>query len=1272
MSISPSHLEAARQVPGVLAATLTRLIHRARAVIVLRGVAATLVVAIGAVLIVMGIDAGVTLFSAAARWALSLLVYAATGAAGVAFLIHPLARSFTLEGAARLLESRHPELQERISSTVELLTSRDGPEVRGSDALIAALAEEAVHDAQRIPVQAEVPLRVARPALIGVLAVGAILLGLLSVRPRQTVFLLARATAPFLNLPNLSAEGLEVEPGDVLVPDGASLQITLRARHGTVPWARLRVARAEARETEVAMMPLPGEVGGRAYVVRLPQLTRSFRYRIQAGDALTRYYTVRVAPPPQIQRRTLAVRPPAYTGLPEWRETNGPGVVRAVAGSKVTVDALLNKRVSLAELHILTNGITNTVSGELRASSEGPVYTFSFPLPPGLEGAWSLRFRDELGLSNVPTLHAIHSLPDRPPTVAIANLPQREIRLRRGEALPVRYVAADDLGLSAVSLTLQLGASTQTIHRPLLAPAQGGMRPSTSAEGETLLDLASPLFASAPRVTFRVRAADTLPAGAGGPQVTETEPYVVVFDAQAEPWAQQIAERQQRRIQETLAAVDKLLAQAEQQADALRPALSEPSLKAAGQRLAEAVQTSLAAAEQDLRELSRNLASGFYPALASNLSTVAQAHVQPAQIEAGRVPLLSEPEARLAANSNVLAHVREARAELAREREQLAPAAEALRRAVELDALARREEALARMRTETAPESSASPASPPSGSEPLPPEAWAQAQNRVADDLRAMAQRPADAPQPLAAGLSQRAAEAAQEASRLAQAQTALAQAIDPALKSQAQAASAWQDLAQRQSALAEETRPLNPTAAEAMRQAASALEASRPQDALPNQANAARGLQAQAAAQRAAEPGGDRPDGARQAAEALEQLAARQEALRQETQAWIARQEDTTAQLHAQLGAALAAEQQRLAEEAARLAEAMGRSVPAERPQAQASARHAAQAAETAAQQQWGAAATRAQQAAQSLNGLQQSLDRRARAPWPEGSGPTPEQAEAARWAEPAASLAQRQQQLAQQMAALAEGRPHAAAAAQQAAIEQAAGNLAEASRHLREDAAALPGATPVSQLASATQQLMEAGRRAAEAREALARGQQSSAPGTPVAAAPLDQAQRSAAGSLEAAAQSLAQAAEALRNLAASSESGGPEDTLPAVAAAYEAAREAARSGQASDAVEAAARTQEAARRAAEHARAMGVNPRPSEPAWALGGGGVRPEGSEEGVPFWMERLGLKLRDWLRLHGELGPNVQGAGDKPGPEEYRVLIERYFREISKLEGNRR
>lgn len=41
------------------------------------------------------------------------------------------------------------------------------------------------------------------------------------------------------------------------------------------------------------------------------------------------------------------------------------------------------------------------------------------------------------------------------------------------------------------------------------------------------------------------------------------------------------------------------------------------------------------------------------------------------------------------------------------------------------------------------------------------------------------------------------------------------------------------------------------------------------------------------------------------------------------------------------------------------------------------------------------------------------------------------------------------------------------------------------------------------------------------------------------------------------------------------------------------------------------------------------------------------------------------MKLQDWLRLHGEMKDDVLQASGSEGPEEYRSIIKRYFKEVS-------
>jgi len=203
-------LAGATSVPEPIVAKLRDLIARSRRVLALRGVCATVAVAIGSLLVVMAIDAGVTIFQDWPRWALSAGALVATLLAAYIFLMRPLVRSFTMTGIARMIESRHPEMHERLSSVLELLTSKDRPELRGSDVLIAALASEASLHADALQVRREVTMRSARPFVFALAGGVVAMLILFLAWPGTTGQLLARALAPGANLPNIHAQDLQV------------------------------------------------------------------------------------------------------------------------------------------------------------------------------------------------------------------------------------------------------------------------------------------------------------------------------------------------------------------------------------------------------------------------------------------------------------------------------------------------------------------------------------------------------------------------------------------------------------------------------------------------------------------------------------------------------------------------------------------------------------------------------------------------------------------------------------------------------------------------------------------------------------------------------------------------------------------------------------------------------------------------------------------------------------------------------------------------------
>ena len=289
-------------LPAQIVSALSGIIRRTRRLVLLRGLCASCAAGIGAFLLIMLLDASVTLLAPWPRWLMTILAYSAWVGATFWYLIHPLTRSFTLAGVAHLIETHHPERQERISSAVQLLSSRDLPSIRGSETLIAALTEEAVREAVTLQPHQEISFRSAIPFAAAAAIVLTVLATLYLVLPRQTAFLLARATAPFLNLPNVQAIDLVVEPGSTLVAAGSSLRISMRTENRAVTLAQLRQVDRQGHETITAMHGLPVLTNQttRRFAVTLPNVLNDFQYRVHAGDALSQYFTIRVSIPPVI------------------------------------------------------------------------------------------------------------------------------------------------------------------------------------------------------------------------------------------------------------------------------------------------------------------------------------------------------------------------------------------------------------------------------------------------------------------------------------------------------------------------------------------------------------------------------------------------------------------------------------------------------------------------------------------------------------------------------------------------------------------------------------------------------------------------------------------------------------------------------------------------------------------------------------------------------------------------------------------------------------
>ena len=1255
MTRIPSDVTAA-SLPQPIARALRRLIRRIREVILVRGISAVIATAAASLLLIMAIDASTVLFSGLTRWLLTLSAFGLTIASAVGYLLLPLARTITLTGTARAIDERHPELQERISSAVELLTSRDVPEIRGSQVLIDALAAEASRDAAHVRPRAEVPLKSARPFLLAAIGALVVFAALLALYPSVRRLAL-RAAAPWINLPNISDDMLRVSPGSVRILEGQRLQVEVAVANPAVRKAQFRRLMPDGSEVAEAMTALPpGENDEPRFALQCPGASQSFRYRIHAGDALSRYFDVTVVPPPIVKRLEVRYDYPAYTQAPPLVEPDSPGEIKAVAGTVVTVSAVTNKPVQSAELQITGQAVKESPV-QIAAGPDGPaVCKFQVKLTPRLRGRWALALKDEDGFGNTTGDRLIEAVPDTPPVVKILAPENKKLRLRATDRLPIAYTMTDDFGLSAADFAIETDSRKRQNVAVTLTPPKGEVL--RAAAGEASLNLASLPLAGVRQFTFRLRAADNLPNDLRGPQQGYSETVTVDLDLSAASYAEQALAAEEEAIRKALEKILKELKKSKEDSVPLKELL--PKIQAITEDAAKRIDRMrghLGAAKGTVAELLPRVQEGTFAGLAPKVGSLAT-EVDGANDKSGQVKLVEATHERgtLAAQTDV--HIDRAIEIVLELLKQLSDMADIARLAQSLQDLAERQEDLAAAKAEAELGADQPPASPADAtlrsSEPTPPMLLCEAALRCEAREQPLRLRRPDASSLRSTSWQKNESQVSKEVGNLVKEMAAARQAQLAQDQGRAKdLAAKARKLQAEQTALAQDTGKLgqiqqvdNALKNLAAEQAALAREASREKVAADQ---------------------------------------AKQEDIRRQTEALLAQRNQAAAEIRQSQMSRLEQEQMQVAEEAAQLAQAVA---PAGQEPAQLGRQAAgdAQEAANALPSNIGEAAQHATQAGQELGALAQDLNKQvaqqAAAQGQEQAGQEAGGKQAgqeagakqggqeaagqqAELAQQASALAKHQQELAREMQALARGEPQQALLAEQQAIQAQTQDLAQ-------EAAALAERTQqmAPQLAGAAQQATGALDQAQQAEGQAGQALQSSAP-------------QSATGPQQAAASALGQAASALSSLGqalAQAASGAPAAESPMgtpMANAFSAASQAAQSQTTASAASASQAMSAAASQAMSMAQGMGVHP-------GMGMMGMQPglmpsqtANSKKGIgavgvnltAAKLESLGIKLSDWARLPGELRNQILQAAEEAGPEEYRTLIKRYFQQIAKRGG---
>ncbi|MDA7888020.1 hypothetical protein N9A86_01380 [Akkermansiaceae bacterium] len=1184
--------------------------------------------------------------------------------------MRPLARKIPLVRLARWLEERHPEVQERISTALELSDHPEGI----SPSLLKELSKDAAKDVGSINPTDEVRSERVKKSLWPAAVMALALVSLLAIWPREMGRLLARVVSPFSDLGNIGAFRFTINPGNLEVLEGDEVIIEM-TYEGKLDGDLDFVVKKDGETLTESLSPVSSEGDTHQFRYHLPSAENGFFYSARVGRSESDRFEVRVWPIPILQDGVVRYQYPAYTGWPD-RSEKLQGGIKALPGTKITVTGTFDSPIKSGQILFKSSELGSV---EVENSANGSSITWHQTMAPETFGNASLKVTHKLGRELEGGNFAIESLIDEAPAVRLLSPIQREVKMRPDDQIILKYEVIEKIGLGKAEIQIEAGGKNLEPLQELLPEKKPDLRPNLWS-GEAMIYLGSLL----PRIDnpgeFKIRLAisDNRPADLEGPGVGYSEWITIKINKNAASLVRQELHEQDSDLKKTLEKAIQDIYKAEAKMHQAKSQLRKEEVPQPALDALNEARDQLADTEKDLAELSERMKESVQAHRRDELEEAIDKIAQSRQ-EVERTPLQDTDESRKEEIESAIRHAKEAANELKELRNEVDKDHPKIEDLAKLEELAQKQDQLAHEANDAAENAE-------NADTPLDRE-WQKKQEQIEDQIRDQVRQ---SPEAKAAALEKQAEKArdlAEQAAELKEAQENLAEMASREKSTAEKIAEALskaqekinQDIKEElavaqgneeaqgneasqgnEEAKGNEEAQGNETAqgdedpqgkdearaenlSEALAKGEEALKEANSeefQEAAEAAQNAAKELAQGAEESRAQQGIQERQE---KVAEAFEALAEGNTG-----EAMEALEEMQQDALSDALADALAQEQEAIVEDIKEeLGEARANSEPRanDLPEAMAQAEAAL---ESAQANDPGEAAEAAQQAA----------------------------AELAKGAEESASqseVQERQEQVAEALEALAEGNTAEALAALE---EMQAERAAELSDEVNDFAQA-----DSDQMANARGQTEQASIHANQAAKANEAGKSQQAS---------DQNQQAserfaqAESALNQAAENFAeQAAQAAQQELSDRKAPTPGQPL---AEAFQQSAEAAQASSAQEASKSAQAAAQALAQAAQQARsAMSQNGQPGQPMdgqaqnqQGKGKGkpgegegdepqeGARQAQGDKGIPPHLAKLGITSKDWEKIRATLKTDVSGSAGEVVPEDYRGLVKQYFEQVSK------
>lgn len=503
-----------RTYPAVMDHKLRRIRSRQTALAVVRAVMLGAFALGVSMIVAMAIDGWFTLFDTGIRIGLTV---AAVFVAVVTLLrtgVGPVAASLGLQRAAHDADRELPQLEERWTTIASFAESNNQPHDATGRAMLQHVTSEAVALGSLVEPRRVVHTRELRTALLMLAGCLVVLGGFLSINWRQNRVLLERFWAPGANI---AATQLKSDTGDIMVPRGDSVEITV-AQSGLQRESALLtlVTRTGINET-IELEPQPESAGAFAY--RVAAVEHSFKYRVRAGDGQTQWHSVTVIDRPTLAEVRLTLTAPSYVDRPRYEKSYLPDRVRAIQGSRLTLE--MRPGIALERLELL---LTREVESDDVDSLETDVDVETLVVTVADDGWYRFEAILEENFSLSPVLFGPHDLtnedrpecsirviPDKAPVARVIS-PTDEMSVDPDEVIEIKFEAHDDHGIAMAELIIYEGANTEDGEAPEILSVQqiplGNQELQKHVTATALLDLSEFNFIDGTNISYAVRVTD--------------------------------------------------------------------------------------------------------------------------------------------------------------------------------------------------------------------------------------------------------------------------------------------------------------------------------------------------------------------------------------------------------------------------------------------------------------------------------------------------------------------------------------------------------------------------------------------------------------------------------------------------------------------------------------------------------------------------------------------------------------------------------------------